>query len=93
LLLSRNPLAILRFLSENGERNINQIARELKISVGSAFKILKDFEARGIINSRRMGNAVFYSVNPASREAQLLIELGKIEAGEGDRGKEKTVAT
>lgn len=92
MIIPKNPLAIIRFLSENGERNINQISRELKISVGSAFKILKDFENRGIVSSRRMGNAIFYSVNATSREAQLLLELsklaerGEVESTDGAKG-------
>ena len=79
MLIAKNPLAIIRFLSKGGEYNINQIARELDISVGSVFKILKDFETKSVVTARRMGNAVFYSINSSSREAQLLLELSRLE--------------
>ncbi|MEK6886108.1 MAG: helix-turn-helix domain-containing protein [Nanoarchaeota archaeon] len=59
--------------------NINQISQKLDISVGSAFKILKNLEENKIIKSNRLGNAVFYQINFNSEEAIKLCELLLIE--------------
>ena len=55
--------------------NINQIAKAVKISLGSAFKILKDLEKDKIVIAQNMGNAVFYALNLDNPEAAKLCEL------------------
>ena len=46
-MIPKNTAKIMRFLLRNTEKigyNINQIAKSVKISVGSSFKILRDLE-------------------------------------------------
>lgn len=67
-------LALL--LREAGEKySINQLAKKIKISVGSAHKILKDFERRKIVIADRIANAVLYRINFKNKEARKLCEL------------------
>lgn len=55
--------------------NVNQMARMLGISVGSAHKIVKRLEKEGIIISERMGNALFYRLNLENRETKRVTEI------------------
>ena len=48
--------------------NINQISQKLSISVGSAFKILKDLEKSNIVWCSSLGNAKFYQINLNNEE-------------------------
>lgn len=77
-----NESRIMRFLLRNHAKpgfNINTIAKTLQISVGSAFKILKDMEQKGITSVERLGNACFYSLNLANEEAAKTCELLLLE--------------
>ncbi|MDD4877795.1 MAG: winged helix-turn-helix transcriptional regulator [Candidatus Nanoarchaeia archaeon] len=77
-----NESRILRFLLRNNARpgfNINSIARNIGISVGSAFKILKELEKSGMASVERLGNACFYSLNLANEEAAKRCELLLLE--------------
>jgi DNA-binding Lrp family transcriptional regulator len=53
-LVLRNP---------SSPHNINQISRTLKISVGSAHKIIKELEKKGVVRSTKLGNAIYYRLN------------------------------
>lgn len=55
--------------------NINQIAKLNKISVGSAFKILKDLEKDKIIIKKEISNASHYTLNFENPETIKLCEL------------------
>ncbi|MDP3919161.1 MAG: hypothetical protein Q8Q35_04655 [Nanoarchaeota archaeon] len=55
--------------------NINQIAKLNKISVGSAFKILKDLEKDKIIIKKAISNASHYKLNFDNPETIKLCEL------------------
>ena len=55
--------------------NINQIAKLNKISVGSAFKILKDLEKDKIIVKKEISNASHYKLNFDNPETIKLCEL------------------
>ena len=80
MLVSNNTSKIINFLIRNLELyNINQIARALDLSVGSAHKILKTLEKRNIVNIRELGNAIYYSINLNNNEAVKLSELVAIE--------------
>ena len=50
-MLSKNGVQIVEFLLRNptSQYNVNQISRELKISVGSAHKILKYLYKKDIV--------------------------------------------
>ncbi|MFH1065026.1 MAG: hypothetical protein V1734_00790 [Nanoarchaeota archaeon] len=73
-----NESRIIRFLLRNHVKpgfNINTIAKTLKISVGSAFKILKELEKNGMAAVERLGNACFYSLDLGNAETAKLCEL------------------
>ncbi len=76
----KNTSKILNFLLRNRDLyNINQIARILNLSVGSAHKILKNLEERNIVNMKKLGNARYYNLNFNNQEAVKLSELILIE--------------
>ena len=77
-----NESRIIRFLLRKHAKpgfNINTIAKTLGISVGSAFKILKDMEKKGMAAVERLGNACFYSLNLANEETAKICELLLLE--------------
>ncbi|MAG78224.1 hypothetical protein CL616_02545 [archaeon] len=65
---------LLRNIDEFGY-NINQIAKLNKISVGSAFKILKELEKDKIILKKEISNASHYKLNLDNIETIKLCEL------------------
>jgi len=78
--ISKNTKKILYHLLRNlPDKNINQIARELEISVGSAFKILKKLEKDRIISVKEMGNARYHRLNLRNPETIKLCELLLLE--------------
>lgn len=80
MILSNNTFKIINFLIRNLELyNINQIARALKLSVGSVHKILKLLEKRNIVNIKELGNALYYNINLNNNEAIKISELVLIE--------------
>lgn len=60
-----NKANIFEFLhrKSSGSFNVNQISRLVGISVGSAFKILKEFEKNGYVTASKRNNAVMYHIN------------------------------
>jgi len=79
-MVTKNTKKILNFILRNFEmRNINQISRELKISVGSSFKILKNLEKDNFVVSHKMGNALYYKINFNNPELIKNMELILIE--------------
>lgn len=81
-MLPKNTAKLLRFLLRNPEKvgyNINQLARFIKISVGSSFKILKELEKNSIVSAKKIGNANYYSLNLDNPETIKLCELLLIE--------------
>lgn len=80
-MLATNLAKIIEYLIRNIPQkfNINQIARTLNISVGSAYKILKSLTKKGIVVSQGIGNAIYYNLNLNSNEAKNLAELVLIE--------------
>ena len=77
-----NLTKIIEFLFRNipNRFNVNQISRELKISVGSAYKILKSLEKKSVLVSRKIGNGIYYVLNLDNKEAENITELVLIES-------------
>jgi predicted nucleotidyltransferase len=81
-MMPKNTTKIVRFLLRNTEKtgfNINQIAKAVKISVGSSFKILKDLEKNKIVSSKNIGNAYYFNLNLDNAEAVKTCELLLLE--------------
>lgn len=77
-MIPKNTIKIIMYLLRNINEfgcNINQIAKLNKISVGSAFKILKELEKDRIIIKKEISNAVHYKLNFDNPEATKLCEL------------------
>lgn len=81
-MLPLNLTKIVEFLFRNipNRFNVNQISRELKISVGSAYKILKSLERKGVLVSQKIGNGIYYVLNTDSKEAASITELVLMES-------------
>ncbi len=80
-MLPLNLTKIVDFLFRNipNKFNVNQISRELKISVGSAYKILKSLERKGVLVSQKIGNGIYYALSFDNREAKNITELVLLE--------------
>ena len=92
-MIPKNTKKIMLYLLRNLELvNINQISQKLNISVGSAFKILKSLEKSSIIQSNKLGNAIFHQINFNSEEAVKLSELLLIEERKALKGYSKLYA-
>ena len=75
-MIPKNTKKIILHLLKNLELvNINQISKKLSISVGSAFKILKDLEKNNIVLSSSLGNAKFYQINLNNKETIRWCEI------------------
>lgn len=77
-MIPKNTSKIILFLLKNINEfgyNINQISKVLKISVGSAFKILKDLEKDNITMHKEISNASYYKLNLNNKETTKICEL------------------
>jgi DNA-binding Lrp family transcriptional regulator len=75
-----NTKMIMNYLLRNFDlKNINQISKELKISLGSVFKILKNLEANKIVSFSKLGNAIYYTLNLENKETFKILELMILE--------------
>ena len=75
-MIPKNTRKIILYLLRNLELvNINQISKKLSISVGSAFKILKELEKNDIVLSSDLGNAKFYQINLNNEETIRWCEI------------------
>ena len=77
-MIPKNTGKLVRFLLRNIEKhgyNINQIAKFLKISVGSSFKILKELERNKMVTAQTIGNAINYNLNLDNPETVKLCEF------------------
>ncbi len=77
-MIPKNTARVMLYLLKNIEElgyNINRIAKLNKISVGSAFKILKGFEKDKIIVKKEISNASHYKLNFDNPETIKLCEL------------------
>lgn len=69
--LTANEARTMEFLIRNfsEDYNINQMAKELHISPGGIFKILKKLKMQEFLIEKKLGNNVFYKINYSSSEA------------------------
>ena len=77
-MIPKNTAKVIMFLLRNTDKfgyNINQIAKLTEISVGSAFKILKELEKDKIILKEEISNASHYKLNFYNSETIKLCEL------------------
>lgn len=81
-MIPKNTAKIITFLMRNQREtgyNINQIAKDVKVSVGSAFKILKGLEKNKIVCVQNIGNASYYTLNLDNKETINICELLLLE--------------
>ena len=89
-MIPKNIKKIILYLLRNLDLvNINQISKNLHISVGSAFKILKKLEESNITTHQNLGNAKFYQINLNNNEAVKLCELLLLEEKRNLKGYPK----
>ena len=77
-MIPKNTAMIVMFLLRNTDKfgyNINKIAKLNNISVGSAFKILKELEKDKLIIKNEISNASHYTLNFDNPETTKLCEL------------------
>ena len=77
-MIPKNTARVVMFLLRNTDKfgyNINQIAKLNKISVGSAFKILKELEKDRLIIKNEISNASHYKLNFDNPETTKLCEF------------------
>lgn len=81
IMLSKNSMLIIGFLLKNPTKmyNVNQISKELDISIGSAHKIAKELFSKGIIKSEKQGNNIFYKLDMKNKETRKICEIFLIE--------------
>jgi len=89
-MIPKNIKKIILYLLRNLDLvNINQISKNLDISVGSAFKILKKLEESNITTYQNLGNAKFYQINLNNNESVKLGELLLLEEKRNLKGYSK----
>ena len=92
-MIPKNIKKIILHLLRNLELvNINQISKKISISVGSAFKILKDLEKNNIVLSSNLGNAKFYQINLNNEETIKWCEILLSEERRNLKGYSKVYA-
>ncbi len=92
-MIPKNTKKIITYLLRNLELvNINQISKKLSISVGSAFKILRDLEKNNIVLSSNLGNAKFYQINLNNEETIRWCEILLSEERRNLKGYSKIYA-
>jgi len=92
-MIPKNTKKIILYLLRNLELvNINQISKKLSISVGSAFKILKELEKNNIALSSDLGNAKFYKINLNNEETIRWCEILLSEERRNLKGYSKVYA-
>jgi len=77
-MIPKNTEKVVLFLLKNVDKlgyNINQISKLNDISVGSAFKILKELEKNKILLKKEINNASHYKLNLNNYETIKLCEL------------------
>lgn len=79
-MFNKNPMLVLSYLSKSILKdNISlNIAKELSLAVGSVHRILKEFEASGLVKARRVGKSILYSIdkeNPLIKSFRIFDNL------------------
>ena len=92
-MIPKNTKKIILYLLRNLELvNINQLSKKLNISVGSAFKILKELGKSNIVTSSNLGNAKFYQINLNNEETIRWCEILLSEERRNLKGYSKIYA-
>ena len=92
-MVPKNTKKIIFYLLKNqGKYNINQISRELKISVGSSFKILKELEKNGFVKVEALGNAKYFQIDLDNKEMVKICEFLLLEEKRNLKGYAKIYA-
>ena len=63
---SKNTIKIMGFLLKNIERigfNVNQLSKNVKISVGSAHKILHELKKEDMVITTDLKSSIYYKLN------------------------------
>lgn len=71
-LADETRLKIVTYLQIQGERNVSDIAEDLKLTISTASRHLKLLARTGILTIRRDGTMRYYTLNP-----QALIDVGQ----------------
>lgn len=89
-----NKTRIFEFLykKSNDSYNINQISRLVGISVGSSFKILKEFEKDEYVTASKRNNAVLYQLNLTDKTKNAY-ESHEKEKNQKNKKKTKIICT
>jgi DNA-binding Lrp family transcriptional regulator len=76
-MITNNEKKILKFLLVhfNSDYSINEIAKKCSLAPNGAYEILKKFEEKEILNSKKIANSKSYKINFNSIEANKLLEL------------------
>ncbi len=76
--MTENEMRVLLELFKRPKREFNahNLSGELGLSHPGTMKILKGLEGLGVLGSRRMGRATFYSVKLSDGLARAMVELG-----------------
>ena len=84
MLFPKNTQKLLEHLILNpvDRFNVNQLAREAGMSVGSAHRIAKALERRRILAAERVANSILYSLDLREQESRSVAELVLIERRE-----------
>ena len=69
--LTENEARAIEFLIRNFSKNynINQLAKELHLSPGGMFKILKKLKKQNFLTERKIGNNLIYKINYNSQDS------------------------
>jgi len=76
-MITNNEKKILKFLlvNFNSDYSINEIAKKCSLSPNGGYEILKKFEEKEILLSKKIANSKSYKINFKSIEANKLLEL------------------
>lgn len=81
-LYNRNPLLIMSYISkfkkQNTEVTASKISKQLGLSIGSVYNILKEFNDAGVVQGIRIGRATIYETvqtNPLVKQFRVFDNL------------------
>ncbi|MBS3176929.1 winged helix-turn-helix transcriptional regulator [Candidatus Woesearchaeota archaeon] len=78
---TENEAKTLAFLTRNFSQKytINQLAKELNLSPGGMFKILKKLKSQDFLRSEKIGNGIIYKINFDSQEARDVCTISLVQ--------------
>ncbi|MBI2559351.1 pyruvate kinase [Candidatus Woesearchaeota archaeon] len=89
-----NLQAVFEFLYKNQEdrHNINQLAKLVNISVGSAFKILKNLKNGNYVEVIYEKNSTYYKIKLSDKSREFYYQI-MMDINQGEKKKTKIVGT